>query len=323
MMNAIVRFFRFLLKNKWKILLTLTMVIWFTVFLFPFNDLNDLVTSQISKMTNNTIFVQFDKLSMNPLTTTLTLQKVYVETPQISNLTTEKLSVSPSLSALFTRKPAGTLRAEGFLKGDVEIHLTALPKSDAGVEKSRIEMTGENINLKDLREMAGLSLPIKGQLQFSSTAVADLALIEQPEIDLSMTIQKFELPPSSITLQDLGRMNLPEIKLGSVELKGRLMNGKFLIETGKVGTPKDEFYGDVKGDLGVTFQNINGQVVPLFGAYNISLDMRATSGFKERAKFFLSFLDGYKAELPGGGAHYKFKIQAAGSGMPPQFTPLR
>jgi type II secretion system protein N len=323
MMNGIVRFFRFILNHKWKILLTLTLVIWFTVFLFPFNDLNDLVTAQISKFTNNTVFVQFDKMNLNPLTTTLSLEKVYVETPQLSNITTEKLSISPALSALFTRKPSGTLHAQGFLKGDVDIHLSPMPKSDSGVEKSRIEMTGENINLKDLREMAGLSLPIKGQLQFTSQAVADLALIEQPEVDLSMTIQHFELPPSSISLQELGRMNLPEIKLALVELKGRLMNGKFLIETGKIGTPKDEFYGDVKGDLGLTFQNINGQVVPLFGAYNISLDMRANSSFKERAKFFLSFLDGYKTDLPGGAAHYKFKVQAAGSGMSPQFTPLR
>ncbi len=323
MMNGIVRFVRFLLAHKWKILLTCTLTIWFLVLLFPFNDLNDTVTAQVSRLTNNRIFVQFDKLSLNPLSTTITLDKVFVETPQLSTLTAETVSVSPSLSALISQKPGGTLRAEGFLKGDVEIHLKPLSGSDNGVEKSKIDMAGKNINLKDLRELAGLSLPIKGKLQFNSQAVADLTFTEQPEVDLSMTIQNFELPPSSVSLQEMGRINLPEIKLGIVELKGKLAAGKFLIETGKIGNTKDEFHGDIKGDLGLTFQNLNGQIVPIFGAYNISLDLKANSAFKERAKFFLGFLDGYKADLPGGAATYKFKMQAAAAGLTPQFTPLR
>jgi type II secretion system protein N len=323
MMNGIVRFVRFIIEHKWKILLTLTLTIWFLVLLFPFNDLNDTVTNQVSKLTNNRVFIQFDKMSFNPFSTTLSFEKVFVETPQISTLSTDKLSVSPSITALMTKKPGGTLIAQGFLKGDVEIHLKPMPKTDSGVEKSKIEISGQNISLKDLREFAGLELPIKGKLQFNSTAIADLALTEQPEVDVSMTIQNFELPPSSISLQDMGRMNLPEIKLGVVELKGKLAAGKFLIETGKVGTTKDEFYGDIKGDLGLTLQNMNGQVVPIFGSYSISLDMKANRGFRERAKFFLSFLDGYKAELPNGGAAFKFKVQASAAGMPPQFTPLR
>ncbi|MBC7419500.1 MAG: type II secretion system protein GspN [Bdellovibrio sp.] len=323
MMNGIVRFFRFLLKHKWKILLTCTLTVWFLVLLFPFNDLNDTVSAQVSRLTNNRVFIQFDKLSLNPFSTSLTLNKVFVETPQISTLTADSISVSPSLSALISQKPGGTLKAEGFLKGDVEIHLKPVPKSESGIEKSKIDFAGKNINLKDLREMAGLSLPIKGKLQINSQAIADLTFAEQPEVDLSMIIQNFELPPSSIALNDLGRMNLPEIKLGMIELKGKLASGKFIIETGKIGTAKDEFFGDIKGDLGMTFQNMNGQVIPIFGAYNISLDMKATRGFKERAKFFLGFLDGYKSELPGGGATYKFKIQAAAAGMTPQFTPLR
>ena len=117
-------------------------------------------------------------------------------------------------------------------------------------------------------------------------------------------------------------MNLPEIKLALIELKGKLANGKFTIESGKIGSNKDEFYGDVKGDLGLTIQKLGGQIVPVIGAYNISLDMKANSAFKERAKFFLSFLDGYKKDLPDG-TQYKFKIQATAAGMPPQFTQLQ
>ncbi len=323
MMNGIVLFFRFIIKHKWKILLTCTMTIWFLVLLFPFNDLNDTISAQVSKLTNNRIFIQFDKLSLNPFSSSLSLDKVFVETPTLATLTAEKLSVSPSLSALISRKPGGTLAAEGFLKGDVQIQLSPMPKGASAIEKSKIDASGKNINLKDLRELVSLGLPLKGQLQFNSQAVADLTFVEQPEVDLAVTIQNFELPPASVSLADMGRINLPEIKLGMIELKGKLIGGKFSIETGKIGTSKDQFYGDIKGDLGITFQNLNGQVVPLFGAYSISLDLKANAAFKERAKFFLGFLDGYKSELAGGSTAYKFKVQAAAAGMAPQFTPLR
>lgn len=323
MMNGIVLFFRFMIKHKWKILLTCTMTIWFLVLLFPFNDLNDTVSAQVSRLTNNRVFIQFDKLSINPFAASLSLDKVFVETPMLSTLTADKLSVSPSLSALISRQPGGSLKAEGFLKGDVEVHLAPMPKGSGTVEKAKIDITGKDLNLKDLREVAKLNLPLKGKLQFRSQAIADLTFTEQPEADLAVTIQNFELPPSSISLADMGLINLPEIKLGVVELKGKLIGGKFTIETGKIGTAKDQFYGDIKGDLGITFQSLNGQIVPLLGAYSISLDMKATAAFKERAKFFLSFLDGYKAELPGGATNYKFKVQAASASMAPQFTPLR
>ncbi len=328
MMNSIVIFFRFIKNNFGKFLLGAVLVIVFLFVLFPFSDLNDLVSSQVSKLTANRVFLQFDNFHINPLTASVTLDKVFVETPQISTLTVEELSATPSISALIQGKPGGTFHAQGFLKGDLKVSLTPsmAGKSDAkdGTkgDKYNLDATAQNLSLKEIKDLVNLSLPIKGQLAFSTQAIADITFGEQPEGEITVTISKFELPTSSLTLQDLGRVNLPEIKLALIELKGKLANGKFTIESGKVGTNKDEFYGDIKGDLGLTIQNMGGQIVPIIGAYNISLDMKAKPAFKERAKFFLSFLDGYKKELSDG-TQYKFKIQATAAGRPPQFTQLQ
>lgn len=321
MMNAIVIFFRFLFSNKWKIALTLAMTLFFLVLLFPLSDLNDLVSSQVSKLTGNKVFLQFEKMNMNPLTASISLKKVYIETPQIAALTSDSLAVSPSISALLAKKPGGKISAKGFLKGELEISM--YPSSSAnGVDKSKFEVIANNISLNEARQVANISLPIRGELSLTSQAIADLTLSEQPELDLSIIIIKFELAASTIPLQDLGQITLPEIKLGKVELKGRLSNGKFLIENGKLGTNKDELYGEVKGDLSVSFQNISGQLTPIIGAYNISLDIKTTPSFKTKAKLFLSFLDGYKVGT-GDISNYKFKIFATQMGMPPQFIPLR
>lgn len=321
MMNAIVIFFRFVFLHKWKIVSTLVMSIAFLILLFPLSDLNDLISSEISKLTNNRVYVQFDKMHISPFTTSVSLEKVYVETPQISSLTSEEVSLKPSIAAMLARKPGGTVSAKGFLKGDVEISMS--PASSAnGVDKSKIDISANNISLKEAREVANINLPIKGQLSLTSQAVADLTMTEQPEVDLNLTIMKFEMASTFVPLNDFGQIALPEIRMGKVELKGRLSNGKFLIENGKLGTTQDELYGDIKGDVSVSFQNIGGQVTPIIGAYNISLDIKAKQSFKDKAKLFLSFLDGYKVDS-GTVSNYKFKVFASEMGMPPQFTQMR
>lgn len=329
MMNGLVLFFRFLKNNFGKFVLGSFLVVVFLYALFPFSDLNDLVSAQVSKLTHNRVFLQFDDLHINPLTASVSINKVYVETPQISNISISELSATPSITALIKGKPGGQVAAQGFMKGDVKISISPAGNGSktegpggAKGEKYSLDISAQNLSLKEIREATGLSLPLKGQLNLSTQAIADISFTEQPEGEIALTINKFELPPSSVSLGDMGRVNLPEIKLGQIELKGKLANGKFVIESGKIGTAKDDFYGDVKGDLNLTLQNMGGQIIPTIGAYNISLDLKANSRFKERAKFFLSFLDGYKRDLPDG-AQYKFRIQAQAMGMPPQFQQLQ
>ncbi len=322
MMNAIIRSLRFLFRHWLKIVLTFWFAVIFMFVLFPVNDLNDLITMQVSKLTNKNVFLQFDSISLNPFGPKVTLEKVSVDSGDYPTITVNELSASPSFSALMSKRPEGTLSAQGFLKGDVNIQLKAGPKTDAGLQRSKLDVQAKNINLKDVRELASLPVALQGKLNLSSTVLADLTFTEQPDGEVSLTISKFEMPGASVSLADLGRVNLPEIKLGQIELKGKLAGGKFLIESGKVGLPTDELHGDIKGDLGISFLNRGGQIFPVMGGYNIDLNLTATSAFRERAKFFLGFLDGYKTEMPNGAA-YKFKISATAAGMPPQFTPLR
>ncbi len=329
MMNSIVLFFRFIKENFGRFVLGLFLVVVFLFILFPFSDLNDLISSQVSKATANRIYMQFEELHLNPFTATLSMDKVFVETPQTATLSVDQLSASPSITALIQGKPGGSFHAQGFLKGDVKIALapTSGGKSDSKdaskIDKYSVDASAQNLSLKEFKDLLNLSLPISGKLNLALQGTADINFVEQPEGELTVTINKFELPPSSVSLQDMGRVNLPEIKWGQVELKGKLAGGKFVIETGKIGNNKDDFYGDIKGDLGLTIQNFGGQITPVIGSYNISLDMKATNAFKERAKFFLSFLDGYKKEDGSSGTQYKFRIQATAMGMPPQFTPLQ
>lgn len=322
MMNGIIKFFRFIFAHKWKINLTIWFTVIFIFILFPFNDLNDLISAQISKLTQNRIFVQFEELHLNPFGPKISMDKVFVESGSMPAITSDEISVSPSLSSLITQQPAGTITATGFLKGDVEIHLKSGTKTDSGLVRSKLEIQAKNLSVKEIRDLAQLPLVLRGTLNINANALADLTFTEQPEADLNLSILKFEMPSGSINSPEMGRVNLPEIKFANVELKGKLANGKFIIETGRLGDSKDDLSGDIKGDLMITFQNVNGQITPLIGGYNIDLNLKANNAFITRAKSFLPLLDGYKTETPNG-AQYKFKVQAMSMGMPPQFTRIQ
>ena len=322
MMNAIILSFRFIFRHKWKIFSTLGLTLIFLFILFPINDLNDLVTSQVSKLTRKSVFVQFESMSFNPLVPKLTLEKVFVEGQAIPTITTENLTVSPSINSLFSKQPEGTITASGFLKGDVQVSMHSAAPTDSGLKRSRIELQAKDLNLKDIRELANLPMPLMGKLSANSSAVVDLTFTEQPDMDINLNILRFEMPSSSVFFGDLGRVNLPNVKMSLIELKGKLSAGKFTIESGKLGNANDELFGDVKGEIGLTFVNSGNVIQPQIGGYDIDLNLKASTAFKEQAKFFLGFLDGYRTDLPDGSS-YKFKIKAVSAGMPPQFTPLR
>lgn len=321
MMNSIVIFFRFIIGNIKKILLVLLLTIVFLFILFPLSDLNDWASSQVSKLTQNKVYLQFDQLHLNPFTVTLGLDQVSIDTPQISGLTSSKVQVSPSILAAFKKKPGGTFRAEGLFKGDVEVQVSPAAANGA-VEKTKIDITAQNLSLKEARQILQLNLPISGQLNLTAQGLADLSLAEQPEVDMNLTVNRFELSSTTVSTAMMGSVNVPQIKFDKVELKGKLANGKFQIESGKLGSAQDDFYGDIKGELGLTLMQVQGQVVPQVGAYNISVDLKANAAFQQRAQLFLSFLDSSRT-MEGSTAHYKFRVQGDPMGQPFNLTPMR
>ena len=131
------------------------------------------------------------------------------------------------------------------------------------------------------------------------------------------------MPGASVALPDLGSVNLPGLKMALIELKGKLSGGKLTIESGKLGNTNDEFFGDIKGELGLTFMNSNGQIVPILNNYDVDLNLKASSAFHSQAKFILDFfLSNCRTDLPEG-VQYKCKVKGLSMGMPPQVTSLR
>ena len=76
----------------------------------------------------------------------------------------------------------------------------------------------------------------------------DLTFAEQPDLDLVVKVNRFEMPPSNVNTQ-MGPISVPEMKLSNVELKGKLSAGRFVIENAKIGNPGDDLQGTLKGSI--------------------------------------------------------------------------
>lgn len=309
-------------EGKGKIFVMVLSALVFLFFLFPFDDLSDLISSQVAKLSNNSVYVQFEQLKMSLFPTPgVKMDKVYIESIRTPALSAEELVITPSVAGIIQQKPYGHVAAKGLLKGDVDVQVGKGTKTENGVERHKIEVTAKKISLHDLREMANLPILLKGQLDLQTTALADLSFQEQPDVEVDVVINKFELPPSNVNTP-MGPLTLPDLKLSSVELKGRLAAGRFVIENGTIGKPGDEIYGTIKGNIGLTIVNRGNGFGQQIGAYNFEVDLKTKRSFQERAALFLTFIDGYKTPTSEG-AQYKFKVSATNPMMPPSIGTAR
>jgi type II secretion system protein N len=332
-MSAIKAVFNLVMTNKGKIFFALFSTFVFLFILFPFDDLSDLVSTQVSKVSGNAFYLQFQKLKMSLMPTPgLKMEKVFFQASNAPSVSLDSLTVTPSLSGLIYKKPYGQISIHGAMKGDVDLTLSKGPRTEGGAEREKLEVRGQKFAMKDITEFAKLPVQIKGQLQFASTAVADMTWKEQPEADVDLTINQFELPPASVPTP-LGPLNLPEFKLGQVFMKGRLSAGNFNIEKGTLGKETDEIHGTVKGSLGLALENraarggegradMNNTPIPVFGSYTFDIEFTVKKSFQDRASAFLVFIDAYRSSVPEG-AVYRFKISGNNFSQPPTLSALR
>lgn len=305
-------------KVRWPFLLFIVSTSVFLVLLFPLNDVGDLITAQVSQASRNQVYFQFDDLNLSVMPPGLKMNNVYVETMQISALKARDVTVRPSISGLIRGKPHGFVEATGILRGNLTLNVSSGAPSSKGTDRAQIDLTAQKISLRDLRSLLGLPFFMQGDVNIQSSALADLTFQEQPEMDLTFSLTRFELPPTNVNTA-FGPLTLPELKLKQVDLKGRLSNGAFIIERGEIGKAGDEIQATVKGSIQMSLQNMNGQIVPIFGSYNLDVDLKTQKSFQDKAGIFLSFLQSHQ-KSPG---QYKFKVAAPQFGLPPNISTLR
>jgi type II secretion system protein N len=320
-MNFIIKLFTALGKNKNRILLFFgALVIWLLV-LFPFSDLSDMVSTKISELTQNQLFIQFSKLRISLLPSPgIQFGNFNADHASFGSISVDELTVAPSLFSVFSKTPSGTVIANGIFKGDIEVTLKSGTKTEGGNARQKIEISAKHLNLQDLKDLGQLPFAMKGNLDLETTAQADLTFQEQPEADILIKAEKFELPSQAINTQ-MGPINIPDLRMSTLEIKGKLSSGKLVIEEGKIGADGDDLRGIIKGDLALQIQNQNG-IRPNLGPYSLTVDLTVKANLEDKLSLFLGLISQFKT-TQGDTGRYQFKLSGMNSFSPPSFAPVR
>lgn len=312
------QFFTWLWTNKSGLLIGLLSAVVFAFFIFPYDDLTDLISAQVSLRTRNQIYVEFERLKMSLFPQAgVQMDRVYLEAVNLPGLSAQSITITPAIAALFAQKPYGHVSAKGLLHGDVDVKVSGGTASEKGTEITGLDIQAQHLSLQDIRSLAKLPVLLKGQLDLKTAGQLDLAFAEQPDMELNLKINKFEMPPSNVPTP-LGDITLPELKLSDLEVKGKLSAGRLLIENGRIGSAGDDLQGNVKGTIAMNVRNTPMGLVPEFGSYSLEIDLLPSPGFKSRAAFLLEILSAYKT-----GDHIKFKASGSSFGLPPTMLPIR
>lgn len=317
--------------------LFLFLTLFFIFLLFPFNDLSQLVSDQVSKATRNEASLQFKDLSFSVMPLGLKMSAVNFETRQGMKLKIDELTLRPSISGALKKQPFGFVSADGFLNGNVQVQMNQGLANDKGLERYKFELKVDQVQLENLKSLVKLPLAFQGQMVSQVTAMLNPSLFDamnplitdQPESEFTLNVSSFKIPNSNIDLGTFGLIPVPELKLKRIESKGSLQNSNLVLESVQLGQSGDDLTGTLKGQVQMNLEKLRSPIpttnpsfvtVPRFGPYSFEVRLNITPDFEKRASFYLIFLSAYKTSQPG---QYSFKISGSSFMTPPQITALR
>jgi len=307
--------------HKKKILVVILSTLAFGVVLFPYDDLGDVITVQVAKLSGNQVFLQFEHLGLDIFPAPgLNLEQVEVATPTLPALKADELTLSPSIAGLLTFKPGFVARAKGFLEGDILLNFKSGDKVEDGVYRQDIELSVGGLELGALKDFIELPVPLKGKANLKTTVVVDPTYRDQPDGEIELNTGRIDLPPSTVPTY-YGPLSLPAFQWSQVKLKGRLSGGKLIIENADIGDSKDAFNGQFKGSISINMVNTGAGPTPQFGAYELKMKLNVDKTAQESLSLFLGILDGYK-KPNFNGASYAVRISGTRFGENPVIAPL-
>ena len=252
------------------ILFGLFVFMFFTYLNFPYDKLKDKIFAQVEQKTGL-------KLDAAEVKTTWTLGFVFngvelshraMNIPQIH---LAHLKVSPSLISLLFLRPK--LKFEvGFTEGSLSGTLHQKGKTqDIGLKFSSLNFT------KDLKGVFPIDL--QGILQGEFNVAGDLAQMKEMNGNMDIRIQKFGLAQMNVL-----NMNIPQISLSKMLLRGTLKNERLVIEKIDIGGDKEDLQANASGDIQLDTKNLNNSKL------NLTLKFKLSEKMKKEFSLFLPFI---------------------------------
>ena len=252
------------------ILFGLFVFLFFTYLNFPYDKLKDKAFAQLEQKTGL-------KLDASEVKTTWTLGFVLTgvelshQALAIPQVRLAHLKVSPSLVSLLFFRPK--LKFEvGFTEGALSGYLHQKGKNqDIGLEFDSLNLT------KDLKGI--LPIDLQGILQGGFSIAGNFAQMKELNGNMDLHIQKFGISEMNVL-----NMNLPQLSLSKIILRGTFKNDRFVFEKAEMGGDKEDLQANASGDIQLDARNFNNSKL------NLTVKFKLSEKMKKEFSLFLPFI---------------------------------
>ncbi|RME18133.1 MAG: type II secretion system protein GspN [Bdellovibrio sp.] len=316
-LKKILIFLKNLVKyHKLKIFSFFVFFMFFFVILFPYNDLIDVVSTQVSQRTQNKVYIDFEDLHLKlfPLPG-VNLSHITLNALDYPPLSIASLSVYPSLGSLLTFKKGAKAEIEKLLGGYWKVEW----QESKGRQKQQIhEVKTEfkKVALRALLQFFNLPVSGSGTLQAKVSGHIDPTFIQPPKMDILLQGQKVKTHPLFLDNPMMGGISLPGLQWSYILLKGRLVDSQLIIEKAELGVPKDPIFLRFKGRFNLEIKKQGSHLWTQWGSYEGKVDLQITPSMEKEMVFrTLKTLYGSTRQQTSKGIRYLFKINGNGFAM--------
>ena len=308
-------------KKKFLALLLFTLI--FFIVLFPLDDLTDLMTTKIAEQSANTVYVQADGMGIHWFPTPgVKLSSVLLQLANLPNITTDELTVSPSLLSFLKFSLGADITATGLFKGHVDLNYEEAEKNKSGQRNQKVKIEATDIALSSLssfvRDLNIGDFKMAGAMNLAGQAKVDPSFDEQPSGNIELSLKNFIFPSYVIYMSGAPMFNLPELRFKQSTLKTALADGKMQIDDFSLGDDKDDLSCKLHGEIGVKLAK--GKQAPDLGAYNFNVEIKVQQKFYDQNSVLFALISSsYKKPIPGG-QKFSFKISGDSVGSQPRWS---
>lgn len=305
--------------HKKKIGLFFLSVILFSLILFPYNDLGDLVSGKIAEATGGSISLQFDELGVGIFPPGVKLSKVFLDAPGLPSLSAETLSLAPAIWGAITMKPGVKARIGGIFGG----HLFLAGQKTSKDKKDKFDVSSEwsEISLNEIMKLnKSVPLTINGRSDGELTLAVDPTLVDSPSGKIKLKSSGLDFPTQSINLPQYQNgqvfyipLELPGIKFSDIQLNASLADKKISIENSLIGSSKDDINGKIDGYINVQSFGYGGQFNPMLGSFELKLDLKVKEKIASDKKLGLLFLAIDQCKRGGESGTLAYRCKLSGS----------
>lgn len=267
----------------------------FTVAMFPYSELSNLVTSQVAKLSANQVILQFKDMGFQFIPSLgLDFQEVKVKGSMLPELSMESLNLSPSISGLLAFKPGVRIGATGLYGGDLLVNTKGDEENSKGVLKHAIDIEASKILIGSILKEVNIPIKVNGELNLDLNGVIDPSFADEPDLNLDFNISPFKLSGGNINTGVMGDISLPPLNLKKATFKGNLKANKLRISSFQIGSTQEAVQISLKGNLDLRFQPGPAGPRARPGAYELEIEINAGPEFEKDFGLYLGFLEQYK-----------------------------